>query len=403
MIIREPFVHVTYYYLREAPGDNPDRREHYHTAFVADAGRVLRALAGWLAIPVPELPEIPVWDDDPPYQVQALADSSVLEGRTNAGAMLGTYVLRNMLLLRVIVGRHGEHDQAVWPMLDEALRVRPATPSWLHTVRYWCGVAPRPPEEFEQERLQPVRTDFGVLSLGDGNLSHMLVYPDARTENRANVFLKTLAAELDWFPVQARYRQSVYDDHASRVARTQQMALESVLRTDAIWHSPDEGPGPADSLYPLQIELDALQSVHSEVLGDLSTTRAAAHEMRALTDEYRRALMQHSLWDAAPTVWEAQVATLAHTQARIEADVLYIDHTLRRVETTLHTLQTRVTLVQAERERLLLYVTGSVGLALVAVLVVDTNLWVFFWRVFVLALLSGGLWYALRQGWLRLL
>ena len=402
MIIREPFVHVTYYYLREAPGDNPERRREYHAAFVADAGRVLHALAGWLAMPAPDLPDIPVWNGEAPHRVQPLAPGNNLEGRTNAGAMLGMYALRNMLLLRVIVGRHGEHEHSVWPMLDEALSVTPATPSWLHTARYWCGVAPRPPEDFEQERLHPVRTDFGVLSLGEGDRSHMLVYPDARTENRANVFLSTLAAELDWFPVQADYRQHNYDDHASRVARTQQMALERMLRTNAIWQSPEAGPGQLDSLSPLQVELDALQTAHSDVLTDLSTTRAAAYEMRALMDEYRRVLMQNGLWDAAPTVWGAQIAVLAETQARIEADVQYIDGTLRRVETTLRNLQTRVTLVQAERERLLLTMIGGVGVALLAVLVVDTNLWMLFWRVLVLALLSGGVWIALRRGWIRL-
>ncbi len=122
-------------------------------------------------------------------------------------ALLGAYALRNMLLLRVIVMRSGDHEQTVWPMLDEILSGTPTTPSWLHTTRYWCGVAPRPPEDLEQERLQAIKTAFGVLCLGNGTRPHVLVYPDARTESRANIFLSSLAAELDWYTVQARYRR----------------------------------------------------------------------------------------------------------------------------------------------------------------------------------------------------
>ena len=222
MIIREPFVHVTFYYLRETPGDNPDRRREYHAAFVADAGRVQRALAGWLAMPAPDLPEIPVWNGDPPHRVQALAPGNSLEGRTNAGAMIGTYALRNMLLLRVIVARAGDHPQAVWTMLDEALGAPPTTPSWLHTTHYWCGIAPRPPEDLEQERSLPIKTPFGVLCMAQAAEPHLLVYPDARTESRASGFLRSLAAELDWFTVQARHRLEQYDDHAAKATRNQQ-------------------------------------------------------------------------------------------------------------------------------------------------------------------------------------
>ncbi len=366
MNIREPLVHATYFYLREAPGDSLARRLERHESFVADARHRLQSLAGWLAIPEPALPPIPLWEHEPPLHIQPLMQSGELEGRTNASALLGAYVLRNMLLLRVIIARAGEHDQVVWPMLDAALGELPVTPSWLHTARYWCAVAPRPPEDLEHERLQPVKTPFGVLCLGQGDAAHLLVYPDARTENRANSFLGTVAAQIDWYAVQARHRLDAYEDHASNVTRHQQQAAQE-------WHAAP-GAGRLQSLAPLHAELDVLEVAYRDMLADLSATRAAAQDLRTLIAGYRAALMQNGLWDAAPTVWQAQTANLETMQTRIEADVQYVESALRQADLVMQVMQTRVSLLHGERERLLIYLVGLIGLAVLAVLVADTNL-----------------------------
>ena len=45
MIIREPLVQATYYYLREAPGDSPARRQDRHQTFATDVYRTLQSLS----------------------------------------------------------------------------------------------------------------------------------------------------------------------------------------------------------------------------------------------------------------------------------------------------------------------------------------------------------------------
>ena len=59
--------------------------------------------------------------------------------------------------------------------------------------------------------------------------------------------------------------------------------------------------------------------------------------------------------------------------AQVQADTHYIDSTLRRMDLTLRTLNTRVALLQGERERLLVGLIALVGLALLVVLVADTD------------------------------
>jgi hypothetical protein len=396
MMIREPLVQATYYYLREAPGDSPARRRDRHEAFAADVYRIMQGLSGWLALPAPERPLFDVWEAEPPRYGQPLMETRTLEGRTNASAQLAAYALRNMLLLRVIVSRAGEHEQTVWTMLDETLNGSPTTASWLHTTRYWCGVAPRLPEDVELERQPPIRTAFGVLCLGDETRPHVLVYPDARTETRANAFLSALAGELDWYTVQARYRRDAYDDHASQVTRNQQRALEQVSRTTQAWAIP-AAPGQPPSLDPLRSDLDALESTYAEILDDLRATRAAAQEMRTLASEYRRALMQHGLWDTAPTVWQARIAHLEDAQAQIEADMQHIDSTLRRIELMTHTLHTRAVLLRGEQTRWLFYLLAALGIALLTVLIADTNVLRMIVRVLALAAVTGAVWYGWQQ------
>jgi hypothetical protein len=393
MMIREPLVQATYYYLREAPGDSPARRQDRHQTFVTDVYRTLQSLSNGLALTVPDMPTIPAWETEPPRSVKPLMDSGVLEGRTNISALLGAYALRNMLLLRVIVARSGEHEQTVWSMLDGILSAAPTTPSWLYTTRYWCGVAPRPPEDLEQERLQAVKTAFGVLCLGDEGHPHLLVYPDARTESRANVFLSSLAAELDWYTVQSRYRRDAYESHASTVVRNQQRAIEQVSHAAQAWAAP---AGQMRTLVPLHRDLDALEAVYADMLADMQTTNVAAQDMRALAAEYRLKLMQNGMWDAAPTVWRARVAYLEEAYARIEADVEHINATLRRVELMIGTIQTRAILLQGERERILIYLVGLLGLALLAVLVADTSLTRMVIRLVALVVVIGLVW-----GWWR--
>jgi hypothetical protein len=397
MIIREPLVQATYYYLREAPGDSPARRQDRHQTFVTDVYRTLQSLSNWMALTVPDMPTISVWEADPPRSVQPLMDSGVLEGRTNVSALLGAYALRNMLLLRVIVTRSGEHEQTVWSMLDERLSAVPTTPSWLYTTRYWCGVAPRPPEELEQERMQAVKTAFGVLCLGNEAHPHLLVYPDARTETRANAFLGSLAAELDWYTVQAHHRRNVYESHASAVVRNQQRAIERVAHAAQTWTAPG---GQMRTLMPLHGDLDALEAVYADMLADMQTTSTAAQDMRALAAEYRLKLMQNGMWDAAPTVWQAQVAYLEETYTRIEADVQHIDATLRRIELMIGTIQARAILLQSERERILIYLVGLLGLALLAVLVADVSVAHMAIRLVALAVVAGVVWSGWRR-WLR--
>jgi hypothetical protein len=372
MLIREPMVQATHFYLREAPGDTDARRRDRHDAFVTDARRQLEALAGWLALPAPALPAIPAWQGGPPDEPQPLAAATPLQGLTNATAVLATYALRNMLVLRLAVMRVGEHDQSMWAMLDQVLNRPSNTPTWLNMTRYWCGIAPRPPEDLEQERLQAIKTHFGVLCLGSADQPHMLVYPDARTQTRADLFLRAQAPQLDWYTVQARHRLQAYTDHASRAARQQQAALEKVMQAAQAWGPPGQLAG-VRALAPLQAGLDTLEATYGAVLADLTETHAVAQELHTLALEYRLALMRSGLWDAAPTVWEAQVSRLEMLHVQVQADIYYIDSTLRRMDLTLRTLNTRVALLQGERERLLVGLIALVGLALLVVLVADTD------------------------------
>jgi hypothetical protein len=399
MQIREPLVHATYYYLREAPGDSPARRQDRHEAFVTDTHRVAQSIAGWLSMPAPALPRINLWEADPPPTVQPLMETNELRGQINAAAWLRAYALRNMLLLRVIVMREGEHEPTAWALLDAALGTHPATPSYLQTTRYWCGFAPRLPEDLEAGRLLPVQTPFGVLCLGVNNSAHVLVYPDARSEQRANHFLRALAPQLDWYPIQARYRLEQYQDHAARAARNQQQALDHVAESVQYWAAPTRQTR-LGTLLPLQAELDAVEKTYDDVLADMKTTRAAAQEVRALMAEYRLTLMQSGLWDAAPTIWEAQVAGLSEFQARIEADADYIDATLRRMELMMRSLQTRMALLHGERERLLVYLVTLLGVAGLAVLIADTDPALVIVRLLALVIL-GGIVYGAWRLWLR--
>jgi hypothetical protein len=399
MIIREPVVHAIYYYLREAPGDNVDRRHAHHEAFITDTHRKLQSIAGWLSMPEADLPKVPFWDDPSPEIAQPLMQTGELKGRVNASAWLSAYVLRNMLLLRVMVARSGEHDQTVWSMLNESLGEPPTSPTWLDTAHYWCGVAPRPPEDLEHSHLMPIKTPFGVLCLGQGDEPNLLVYSDARTEHRANHFLRSLAARLDWYTVQASYRLSVYENRASSAARNQQHALDRVTQSVQQWaaaHRPDR----LRSLAPLQAQLETLEGTYQDVLSDLAATQTAAQEMRGLVAEYRLTLMQSGLWDAAPSVWEAQVAALGTRQAQIESDVNYIDTTLRRSELILQGLQTRIALLQGERDRLQVYLIAVLGLALLAVLIADVRVSQMVMRVLTLLFVFGIVW-IIWQSWLQ--
>jgi hypothetical protein len=386
MLIREPLVHATYYYLLETPGDSAARRQERVEAFTADVRRTAQNLSSWLAIPVPELPSMVALDAPSSSDVQPLMPARVLEGRTDASALVGAYALRNMLLLRVMVMRRGEYEQTVWPLLDDVLGEWPTTPSLLYTTRYWCGIAPRPPEELEQDRSLPVKTPYGVLCLGREESPHLLIYPDARTETRASTFLQSLAVRLDWYPVQARYCLTRYLDRVPAMARNQQQALEQVTRSM---------PAGLQSLEPFRPELDALEMNYRTVLSDLHAVQAAGHELRALTASYRLALMQSGLWDAAPTVWEARVASLAEMGTQLESEVYGIDTTLRRIDTATRLWQTRLTLLHGERERLLIYLVAVLGLALLTVLIADTSPARMAVRLVALALVTG----LLVSGW----
>ncbi len=399
MIIREPVVQATYYYLREAPGDSPGRRQDRHELFVADVYRIAQSVSGWLARPMPDLPPIPVWQTEPPRAARVLMETGMLEGPTKASAGLTAYSLRNMLLLRVMVSRPGEHEQSVWSMLDETLAGTLTTRSWLYTTRYWCALAPRPPEDLEQGRMQAIKTPFGVLCMGTGARSNLLVYPDARTESRANAFLRSLAVELDWYTVQAVYQQDLYENHASNAVRNQQHALEQVSRTAQIWTTPRERVR-LQTLDPLQDELNALETAYSNMLADLQATQVAAQDVRALAAEYRQVLMQHGLWDASPSVWQARTADLEGIGARIQGDVQHIDTTLRRIEIMVSTLHTRTALLNSERERVLIYLVALLGFALLAVLVADTDPVQMLIRLVALVVVAGLVWVA-WQRWLR--
>ncbi|NLX11579.1 MAG: hypothetical protein GXY36_18185 [Chloroflexi bacterium] len=400
MIIREPLVQSIYYYLHETSGDSPARRADRYEAFVSDTYRVLQSVAGWLAMPAPDLPVIQPWEGGLPAEPQLLMKTGSLQGRINATASLYVYALRNMLLLRVIVARPGEHEQSVWPMLNDALNAAPATPTWLHTTHYWCGIASRPPDDLEHSLSAPIRTPFGVLCLGQRSSAHVLVYPDARTESRAEAFMASLAPQIDWFQVQARYRLETYETHTSAAVHNQQSALDRVAQTVQDWTAESGARSRLQTVAPLHAELDTLEVAYNDMLRDLAATQAAAQEVRSLAAQYRQTLMQFGLWDAAPSVWEAQVESLAVIEEQIESDVQHIDAVLRRTELLVQSLQTRAALLQGERERLLVYLIAALGLAVVAVLIADTDLVLVLIRLLALAVVGGLVWFA-WQRWLR--
>jgi hypothetical protein len=284
-------------------------------------------------------------------------------------------------------------------MLDESLGNPPAAPTWLHTTRYWCAVAPRPPEDLEQERSLPIKTPFGVLCLGQGGTPHLLVYPDARTENRASMYLGSLASQLDWYPVQSRYQIREYDNRVSGSVRNQQNALETVAHSIQDWSAPGIQKR-LRSLAPLQTGLNMLELSYEHVVEDRATTEAVTQHLQSLVLEYRLTLMQSGLWDAAPTVWQAQVDQLELIHTRLETDLRYIDATLHRVELMVQTVQTRAMLLQGERERLLVYMIAAFGIAILAVLVADTSLGNVLVRLLALVIVAAVVWIG-WQRWLR--
>ncbi len=375
MIIRDPLIYATSYYLRAEPDDTAARRQARQETFAEALHYTSQHLAAWLALPAPELPALPPWGKDAPRALQQVLTVQSLQGQTGFSAALSAYVLRNMWLLRVIVTRHGEHTPDVWEQLDAALDGVPSAESWLHTARYWCGMAPRPPEALAETRAQPVQAAFGVLCLGRSEASHVLVYSDARTRSRANAFLRTLAPRLDWYGVQARHRLDVYTGRAATAARRQRQALERVSQSAQLWETPQSAwRFKAGALTPMQAELSALEALYHDVSDDLRITRAAAAELRTLADEYRLLLMQNGLWVAAPTVWEAEVEALRMLAVPVEADVYHVETTLQRLDFFARTFQARLTAQQSVQMRQLGVWGLVLGVALVVVLLASADL-----------------------------
>ncbi len=397
MIIREPRVHATYYYLRELPGESSTRVQARHEAFVADLHAMHQAITGWLAMPAaPDLPPVPTWDSPAPLSPRPIMRTGVLAGRTNASARMVAQVLRDMLLLHVVVERSGDHEQDVWTMLDASLGNMPTTPSWIHTTRYWCGIATRPPEDLDQRRSQPVRTPYGVLCLAPDSQPNLLIYPDVHTGERANGFLDALAAEIDWYSVEAHHRLEAYEDMAARSTRAQQTALDRVAHSVRDWTAPN-GPDRMRSLLPLQADLEVLETTQNGLLADRAATEASAREVQVLAQQFRLALMHTGLWDTAPTVWEARATAIDQVRDRIAADLHLIDLSLQRTQLMLGSLQMRVALLQTERERMLFFLVGAIGLALLAVLVVDSDVVTMLIRLAVLVLIAVGGWWAWQR------
>jgi hypothetical protein len=194
----------------------------------------------------------------------------------------------------------------------------------------------------------------------------------------------------------ARYRLDTYSDHASRAARQQQAALDRVLRAAQTWGPASNLTG-RSALIPLQVELDTLENTYREVLADLTYTHAAAHELRTLAAEYRLALMRSGLWDSAPSVWEARAQRLELMHAQVQADLHYVEEALQRIDLAFRVLNTRAALLQNERERLLMGLIALIGLALLAVLIVDTDPVRLVLRLAVLTVLALAGWW----GWQR--
>lgn len=394
MIIREPLVQATYYYLFEAPGDTSARREDRYHQFVEDTQRMLVSVAGWLAMPAPEMPRLaPV--DRPSRTLYPLMEPAELRGHTNAAAWLQAYALRDMLLLRVMLARPGDHEHTVWRTLDESLGEAPTTPTWLATSRYWCGMAPRLPETLDTQFPQTMRLEFGLFSPSDAD-AHLLVYPDARSESRARQFLGQNVPRLDWYPVEARYTLARYHEHVARMGRAPQAALDRVAQTVQGWTASD-ARSRLRSLDPLHGEIIALEASYHETLRDLDTTRSTAMALNRLTAEYRLALMECGLWDAAPAVWEGRVASFAGQVEQVDAEVLTVEATLRRIELMMQTVQTRVLLLQSERERMLAYLVAGIGVAVIVLLLADRDPVLMLVRIVLLALVAGGIALAWRR------
>ncbi len=162
------------------------------------------------------------------------------------------------------------------------------------------------------------------------------------------------------------------------------------------WTAPD-ARSRLRSLDPLGEEITALRSRLSPGLRDLDITRATAGRLNRLAGEYRLALMQSGLWDAAPAIWEARVAQVSAQVEQVEAEVVTVEATLRRIELMMQTVQTRVLLLQSERERRLATLLAAVGVALVALLIADTDPVLMLVRVLLLALVAGGVALAWRR------
>ncbi len=386
MNIREPQVHATLYYS----GRGADR-----PAFEADAQRVMTLLAGWLSLPTPpQLPPLADPDSAPPDRLAPLLDMEPIVGRTNATVRVAAYRLRSLLLLRIVLARPGDHEPGVWSMMEEALGPVPTASTWLYTARYWSAMAPRPPEELERDHFTPLKTPFGVLCLGRADHAHLLIYPDARTEARAAAFLRSDAPALDSYPVEARVTLERYADHASQRVRQQQQALDRLTQAAQTWGAPRQWLG---ALAPAPAEIDTLQTTYHDLLGDLQRTRGHAQLIRALATEYRYRLIDSGLWDAGPSVWEAQLARLDNMAAQIEGDAQHIEAGLRQIDVIGRSLQTRSLLLLGERERLLILVVALLGLAGLVVLVADTDPMLMLVRLLALALLGGGLWLIYRR------
>jgi len=394
MIIREPLIQATYYYLYEVPGEPAARRDERYRLFAEDTQRMLASVAGWLSMPAPDLPSLVPVAQPTPALVPLMAPAE-LRGHTNAAAWLQAYTLRNMLLLRVVLGRPGDHEHAVWQTLDASLGGTPTTPTWLATTHYWCGIAARLPDELTAQFPQSMRLDFGLLAPGEAD-SHLLIYPDSRSEARARQFLGGTAPRLDWYPVEADYHLARYQAHVARAGREPQQALDRVAQTVQGWAGPP-GSNPLRSMDPLHQEIVALEAAYHGSLRDLDVTRATVRGLRQLTDEYRLALMQSGLWDAAPAVWEARVAQVAAQVEQVSAEVVTVETTLRRIELMMQSVQTRALLLQTERERLLMLLVAVIGLALAVLLIADADPVLVVIRLALLALVAGGI----ALGWRR--
>jgi hypothetical protein len=86
------------------------------------------------------------------------------------------------------------------------------------------------------------------------------------------------------------------------------------------------------------------------------------------------------------------VTGLYGIRAQIMADTYYIDMSLRRMELLMSSLQTRTALVHGERERMLVYVVAGLGLALIALLLVDLDPGLMLVRLMALFAVLGGVW-----------